>query len=796
KPATQPILGRIERPGRTPDVVTEKTVMTAGWAVSRAGIFAVKLLIDGAERATAEYGGLRPDVQALFPDYPDAEHSGFIGEALVNDLPDGFHSLTIRIIGRDGAAAEVTTTFERDSTAFDTGRILARTDKPTAGTTPTVRDRLHVQGWALSSRGIRSVTALLDGEPRGLLSYGLLRPDLGASHPDFPDADHSGFGGVVPVDGLADGPHELTVRIAAGTDLSHDLVLPFVVDTSQPPIGETPEINRQYPEWLAKFAPTDASLAALRTEATILAYQPTFSLALAAGDIDPAALAATIDSVVAQAYPNWRLAIAVARDAALELRAALAERAAREPRIEIVETDQGDFVEAFAAALERGTGEYVAVVPAGDIVWPSALAAVVRDLQAQPGVDLIYGDEDKIDLDAGVQWDPYFKPDWSPDLLLSTDYFGPLTFFRTPLARAVADLGQMVEGSETYDLALRAAERAGLILHVPKLLLSRRAVLTPEPSEPDAPTVAAQQAALAAALARRGVDAAVEPGISPGRWRVRYALQDTPGVTVVMPSGGKMQYLRPCLDDLIDRTTYPNLHILVLDNSDSFEVAALCDQLALRFPRLRREPVDLKPFNFSALINRALPFVETPYVILLNDDITVVTPDWVEAMLEHAQRPDVGIVGPKLLYPDGTLQHVGVVLGPFDGTVHAFKQFPGDAKGWHGLPNVVRNYSAVTFACAMMRTSLFAEVGGLDEENLPIAFNDVDFCLRTIEAGYRVVYTPHAVLFHHESVTKKAITNPSEVARLRSRWGHVIAHDPYYSPNLTRMGEDCSLNMG
>ncbi|HET7092558.1 MAG TPA: glycosyltransferase, partial [Thermomicrobiales bacterium] len=336
----------------------------------------------------------------------------------------------------------------------------------------------------------------------------------------------------------------------------------------------------------------------------------------------------------------------------------------------------------------------------------------------------------------------------------------------------------------------------GLILHVPKLLLSRRTVLTPEPPELDAAAVAAQRAALESAIARRGIDATVEAGISPGRWRVRYGLAATPGVTIVMPSGGKMQYLRPCLDDLIDRTTYPNLHILVLDNSDSFEVAALCDELALRFPRLRREPVELTPFNFSALINRALPFVETPYVILLNDDITVVTPDWVEAMLEHAQRPEVGIVGPKLLYPDGTLQHVGVVLGPFDGTVHAFKQFPGDTKGWFGLPNVIRNYSAVTFACAMMRTSLFQEVGGLDEENLPIAFNDVDFCLRVIEAGYRVVYTPHAVLYHHESVTKKAITNPSEVARLRSRWGHVIAHDPYYSPNLTRLGEDCSLNFG
>ncbi|HET7093745.1 MAG TPA: hypothetical protein VFI22_09715, partial [Thermomicrobiales bacterium] len=353
-----------------------------------------------------------------------------------------------------------------------------------------------IQGWALSSRGIRSVTALLDAEPRAQLAYGLLRPDLGASHPDFPDADHSGFGGIVPVAGLADGPHELTLRIVAGGDRSHELVLPFVVDTSQPPVGETPEINRQYPQWLAKFAPTEESLAPLREEATKLAFQPEISLAVPAADADRAALGATIDSVVAQAYPKWRLTIAVPADVAPELKADLADRAAREPRIDVVETERGDFADAFAAVLARAAGVFVAVVPAGDIVWPSALAAVVRDLQYQPDSDVIYGDEDKIDLDAGAQWDPFFKPDWSPDLLLSTDYFGPLTFYRTSLARELAEVGPMIADGETYDLALRAAEHDGLILHVPKLLLSRRADLSPEPAEPDAAAAAGQRAAL------------------------------------------------------------------------------------------------------------------------------------------------------------------------------------------------------------------------------------------------------------------------------------------------------------
>jgi GT2 family glycosyltransferase len=196
-----------------------------------------------------------------------------------------------------------------------------------------------------------------------------------------------------------------------------------------------------------------------------------------------------------------------------------------------------------------------------------------------------------------------------------------------------------------------------------------------------------------------------------------------------------MQFLRPCLDDLLHKTTYPNLQILILDNSEGDEVAELVAELAEQHPRIRRVPVELQPFNFSALINRGASYVETPYVLLLNDDVTIVTPDWIEAMMEHAQRREVGVVGAKLLYPDGTLQHAGVVLGIYQGTAHVFKLYPGDDPGYFGLPNVVRNYLAVTFACALMRTELVGELGGLDEEHLPIAFNDVDFCLRVIESA-------------------------------------------------------------
>jgi GT2 family glycosyltransferase len=256
-----------------------------------------------------------------------------------------------------------------------------------------------------------------------------------------------------------------------------------------------------------------------------------------------------------------------------------------------------------------------------------------------------------------------------------------------------------------------------------------------------------------------------------------------------------MRFLRPCLESLLHETTYPNVRILAIDNSGGREVAEICDELAAGGAPVRREPLALEPFNFSALINHAIPLVETPYLVLLNDVMTVITPDWIEAMLEHAQRPEIGAVGCKLLYPDDTIQHAGVVFGPYEGSTHPFRHFPDSHPGYFGIHHVVREVSAVTFACAMLRRSVCAEVGPLDETVFRVAFNDADYCLRIRQRGYRIVYTPYAVLHHYESVTKKTLAEPGEVAALRERWGEVIRHDPYYSPNLTRTGDNYGVNL-
>ncbi len=791
-----PIIGSCERPGREPEVVAGSFLVVSGWTLSKAGILGVEAIVNGAVRGHITYGQVqRPDVAIIHPGYPDGENCGFLGRVPVEGLADGDHKLVIRVTALDGFRVELKTQFEVDSTAKITGRVLAACDKPAPYTRTVVRDRLMVVGWALSPSGVRDVATFVDGESLGSVAYGALRPDVALSHPDYPSSDHCGFTGSVPVDGLADGEHLLLVRVTAFDGQRAEVAAHFEVDTTVADIGEVPHINAQYPTWLRAHLPTDAQLSDAAQQATALAYRPKISLIAPIGLESPVWLPPLLDALRAQVYDNWELCIAPDAVSDDTLPALLADATAGDPRIRLLpKLRVTGFANAANKALAQIDGEFAAWLDGDDVLSPLALFEVVHALNDAPDTDILYVDEDKVDDATGLRWDPFFKPDWSPDLLFSMNYLGPLTFYRRSLIQELGGLRRGFKGADRYDLALRATERTDRVHHVPALLTSRRVKVAAGLTPDDAPLKTAQKA-LSQALSRRNIDGRVEPGLVPARWRVRYDLAEQPEITLVMPTGGKMQFLQPCLESILSESTYPNVRFLIIDNSEGTEVADLCAKLAVDHPGIRREPFSLTPFNFSAIINHAIPLVETPYLVLLNDDITVITPDWLETMLEHAQRPDVGVVGTKLLFPDDTIQHAGVILGPYEGTGHAFKQYAGNYQGYFGLPNVIRDYSAVTFACAMLRREVFDEAGLLDAEHLPIAFNDVDMCLRIGEHGYRIIYTPHAVLYHHESVTKKVIAAPSEIAHLRTRWGHVIEHDPFYNPNLTRRGEDCSLNM-
>jgi GT2 family glycosyltransferase len=290
----------------------------------------------------------------------------------------------------------------------------------------------------------------------------------------------------------------------------------------------------------------------------------------------------------------------------------------------------------------------------------------------------------------------------------------------------------------------------------------------------------------------------VESGPRTGTWRVRYRLKERPLASVILPCGGKVNLLRQCIDGLADKTAYRPLEIVLVDNSRDDEVRRFHQSvLSRRFPGSPYLDCRGQPFNYSKLNNEGVRAASGGMVLLLNDDIAPINHDWIEALLEHAQRPEVGAVGAKLLYPNGLIQHAGVVMGIFGSSGHAFKLALGhEVHGWccFGLPHLVRDASAVTAACLMVRRSVYDEAGGFDEEHLPVAFQDVDLCLKIQALGYRNVYTPFAKLYHYESVTKTEKTpNPVETSYLLSKWRAVIDHDPYYNPNLTRRTEDYAV---
>lgn len=785
------IIGIVESPGRLPDVVTDGHLIVTGWTLTDSGTARVEAIVNGEPRGEIEYGELRLDAAALHPGFPVGAHCGFTGEIPVGDLGDGFHDCTVRIWANDVDHAELTTTFEVDNHAFETGRVIGRIDLPVRGALFIPREVAIVSGWAMAPPGIRSIEPFIDGEPRGRIDSGALRPDIGKRRRQYPNADHCGFSGSIPMHGLEPGNHELLVRVTSDDGKTLELNQRIEVEGTDAVDGGVPVLNRHYRQWLDK----QALYAAPPSEAT-------GATALALGILTPLAgcgpeeIEQFVTSLQDLVDDNWSLTLVDSQDVDPGTRT-LAEQVANAcERTSFLPGPGESTIAQLNSALERVDANWAAILSPTVRLAPDALARVRAAIAREPDARVLYTDHDYLDTTTGVRWNPFFKPDWSPDLYLALDYLGPLVWLRRQPALAIGGLRDEHAGAAIRDLVLRLTDDSAAVLHAPGILATE---LKAAPARDDPWHLAewseADRQAVVEALGRRRQRAEVEPGLHEGAWRVRYDTSASPGVTAVIPTGGKLSLLRPCLDDLLTKTSYPNFEILLVDNSQGEDVANLVAELSPRHPNLRRIIDDRKPFNYSALINAAIPHVETPLVLMLNDDITVIDPDWLTAMVEHAQRPEVGIVGAKLLYPDDTIQHVGVILGPFGGSVHVFKRLPGDEPGYFDLPDVVRNYSAVTFACALIDRAVFDEIGGLDAENLPVAFNDTDFCLRAREAGFEVVYTPHATLYHHESVTKTVIAHPSEIGYLRERWGHVIAHDPYYNPNLTRQGEDARLNM-
>ncbi|HEX8680567.1 MAG TPA: glycosyltransferase family 2 protein, partial [Chthoniobacterales bacterium] len=397
--------------------------------------------------------------------------------------------------------------------------------------------------------------------------------------------------------------------------------------------------------------------------------------------------------------------------------------------------------------------------------------------------------EDKLDA-GGCRCDPHFKPAWNPDLLLSQNYVAHLSVYRADLVRRIGGFRRGFEGAEDYDLALRATEEIApaQILHIPHVLYhSRRGDESPT-LEHDA--LEAARRAVDEHLHRIGSAASVET-ITGSYRRVRYALPEpAPTVSIIIATRDHVDLLRACIESILARTAYPNFELIIVDNESTDRVALDYLTILAKKPRVRilREP---GAFNFSRLNNIGVAQASSQFVVLLNNDIEVTDGDWLGEMVAHGLQPGIGAVGARLLYPDGRIQHAGVVLGLAGIGSHAHHGLRHDEDGYFSRPHLTQNVSAVTGACLLVRRHLYLQLGGLDDVNLPVAFNDIDLCLRIGAAGLRVVYTPHAELLHHESASRGYEDTPEKHQRMqkeaeymRSKWRPQLEADPAYNPNL------------
>lgn len=553
-----------------------------------------------------------------------------------------------------------------------------------------------------------------------------------------------------------------------------------------------------YQRWVAAYDTlTDADRAAIRRHLERLTDTPRISLVMPTYNTPEKWLRQALESVRRQLYPHWELCIADDASTVPQVRSVLAEYRTTDPRIKVVlRAEHGDIAAAATSALALATGEFIAFLDPEEEISEHAFYMAAVELNAHPAADVIYSDEDTLDA-AGRRSDPYFKPDWNPDLFLCHNLVGRFALYRTRLVTAAGAFRVGSEGRQDWDLALRVIERIppSHIRHIPHVLYHRRAL--PEATaaaRPEHPAAtAAQQQVLISHFERLRLSVRILPAQGTN-WRIQYPLpQPPPLVTLIIPTRNRCSLLQRCVASIYQKTTYGNFELLIVDNqSEDPETRRYLHGLTSeRGVRVLRYDA---PFNYSALINSAARDARGEVLGLLNNDLEVITPGWLEEMVSHALRPQVGAVGALLYYPNDTIQHAGVLLGVgvFGIASHAHVDRPRGDPGYRGRALLSQNLSAVTAACLVVRRELFVEVGGLDETHLPVIFNDVDLCLRLQERGYRTLWTPHAELYHHEAASRGDEETPGQQARLRAeiaymqqRWGTLLLHDPAYNPNLS-----------
>lgn len=559
-----------------------------------------------------------------------------------------------------------------------------------------------------------------------------------------------------------------------------------------------------YPNWLARNEVLD--IEAMTQEIATFHYQPKISIAMPVYNVEEKWLRLCIDSILNQVYTNWELCMADDASTDPNVKKILTEYQQLDERIRVVFREQnGHISEATNSALAIATGEFVALLDNDDELAINAFYEVVKVLNENPELDLIYSDEDKIDMD-GNRSDPAFKPDWSPDLLLGTNYISHLGVYRRSILEEIGGFRKGYEGSQDYDLVLRFTEKTTKerIKHIPKVLYYWRMLPTSTAVDQGSKGYAFEAGlrAVQDALVRRGINGHATHGAANGLYDVYYDIESEKLVSIIIPTKNGYKDVQRCVSSIIEKTTYQNYEIIMADNgSTDPKMHELYAEFEQQLPgRFFVESIDI-PFNFSTINNRAAKKAHGEYLLFLNNDTEVITENWLTLMVSFAQQERIGCVGAKLLYPNNTVQHAGVILGLGGVAGHGHYGYPHGDLGYFGRLAINVNYSAVTAACLLMKKADFDAVGGF-EEAFTVAFNDVDLCLKVQALGRDNVWLHEAELYHFESQTrgyddkgKKKKRFEQEKVMMEEKWGPLIENDPFYNPNLTRDSPNFSLRI-
>ena len=558
-------------------------------------------------------------------------------------------------------------------------------------------------------------------------------------------------------------------------------------------------VSQDYEEWLKDHAAGKKELK--RQKAAVFSSSPLISIVIPLYNTPLEYLKEVIDSVIAQTYSNWQLCLADGSEGD-EIREFLRKKYKKEIRISYKKlTENKGISENTNAAIKQAMGDYIMLCDHDDVVAPDALFHIVKAITEQKA-DVIYTDEDKVSMDGKHYFEPNFKPDFNLFRLRENNYICHIFVVKREILEQTGTFRSEYDGAQDFDLILRCCEKAECIVHVPRVLYHWRSHMNSTAANPESKRYAfeAGKRAVEAHYERMGIPAEVELTDRPGWYRSHVKIEGEPMISIIIPNKDHMEDLELCVSSIEERSTWKNYEILVVENnSEKKETFGYYEELQNRYDNVRVLTWK-KEFNYSSINNFAVKEARGQYLLFLNNDVEVITPSWMEEMLQICQQEGVGAVGAKLYYPDDTIQHAGVVMGLGGIAGHIMCKAPREEIGYMGRMVCVQEISAVTAACMMVKTSVFKKAGGFDEE-LRVAFNDIDLCMQIRHIGEKIVFTPYAELYHYESKSRgledtpeKQLRFSKEVKCFRRKWDReLLKGDPYYSPNLSLKEGDCSL---